>query len=189
MARDRRRSLIDHGGMMTDRSRYGKPREILSGIRFGKFVSVGAIGAVCDTTVLLVLTEGLGVLPEIATLIGIETAIIVMFLINEHWTFADERVHGREPFLGRLKRSHIVRAGGSLTQFIVFVVVYRVFFVPLVVGDIGILAAGFSIVGISSSGISGVDLWLVIAKATGIGVGMLVNYVAESLFTWRVGRS
>ncbi len=174
---------------MTDRSRYGKPREIISGIRFGKFVSVGAIGAVCDTSVLLVLTEALGVLPEIATVIGIEVAILVMFLINEHWTFADERVHGREPFLGRLKRSHIVRAGGSLTQFIVFVIVYRVFFFPLVVGDIGILNVVTAVVGISTAGISGVDLWLVIAKAAGIGIGMLVNYVAESLFTWRVGGS
>lgn len=174
---------------MTDRSRYGNPREILSGIRFGKFVSVGAIGAVCDTSVLLVLTEVMGVLPEIATLIGIETAILVMFLINEHWTFADERVHGRQPFLGRLKRSHIVRAGGSLTQFIVFVIVYRVFFVPLVVGDIGILTAVTGMIGISSGGLSGIDLWLVIAKASGIGIGMLVNYVAESLFTWRVGQS
>jgi putative flippase GtrA len=34
----------------------------------------------------------------------------------------------------------------------------------------------------------GIDGWFVVSKVAGIGVGMLVNYVAESLVTWRVGR-
>jgi len=139
---------------------------LTSRLRFGKFVSVGALGAVCDTTVLLVLVEVFGVLPELATLVGIETAILVMFLVNDHWTFASEGSAGRRSFLFRLGRSHAVRAGGSLTQFLVFVAVFRLLFVPVTV--------------------AGVDAWLLVAKATGIGVGMIVNYVFESLFTWRV---
>jgi putative flippase GtrA len=137
-----------------------------SRVRFGQFVSVGIVGAVCDTTVLVVLTEFLGVLPELATLVGIETAILVMFVINENWTFADEGGADRRSLLGRVVRSHTVRAAGSLTQFLVFVAVFR----------------GVSV----SLGLAGIDAWLVVAKGTGIGVGMLVNYVAESLFTWRV---
>ncbi|MFC7177267.1 hypothetical protein [Halosegnis marinus] len=35
----------------------------------------------------------------------------------------------------------------------------------------------------------GIDAWFVAAKVAGIGVGMVVNYVAESLFTWRVAGS
>ena len=134
--------------------------------RFGQFVSVGVVGAVCDTTVLLVLTELFGVLPEIATVVGIETAILVMFAINENWTFAGEGAGGRRSLFSRIARSHGVRAAGSLTQFLVFVAVFRG--VPV------------------SLSVAGLDAWLVVAKGTGIGVGMLVNYVAESLFTWRV---
>ena len=134
--------------------------------RFGQFVSVGVVGALCDTTVLVVLTEVFGVLPEIATIIGIETAILVMFAINENWTFADEGRAGRRSLLGRLLKSHTVRAAGSTTQFVVFVAIFRG--VPVTLNVVG------------------VDAWLVVAKGCGIGVGMLVNYVAESLFTWRV---
>jgi putative flippase GtrA len=137
-----------------------------SRVRFGQFVSVGIVGAVCDTTVLVVLTEVVGVLPEIATLVGIETAILVMFAINENWTFAGEGGDDRRSLAGRLFRSHTVRAAGSATQFLVFVAVFRGIPVSLPV--------------------AGIDAWLVVAKGGGIGVGMLVNYVAESLFTWRV---
>jgi putative flippase GtrA len=137
-----------------------------SRVRFGQFVSVGVVGAVCDTTVLVVLTELFGVLPEFATLVGIETAILVMFAINENWTFAGEGREDRESLLGRVLRSHAVRAAGSLTQFLVFVAVFRGVAVTLTLG--------------------GLDLWLLVAKGTGIGVGMVVNYVFESLFTWRV---
>ena len=144
----------------------GRLASLLSGVRFGKFVSVGAIGAACDTTVLVVLTEAFGVLPEIATLVGIETAILVMFAVNERWTFADHGTAGERSLLGRLARSHGVRAAGSLTQFLVFVAVFRL-------PSVSVTALG-------------VDLWLLIAKGAGIGVGMVVNYVFESLFTWRV---
>jgi putative flippase GtrA len=137
-----------------------------SRVRFGKFVSVGVVGAVCDTTVLVVLTEVFGVLPELATLAGIETAILVMFAINERWTFAGEGDGDTRSLLRRVLRSHGVRAAGSTTQFLVFVAVFRGLAVPLTV--------------------SGFDLWLLVAKGSGIGVGMVVNYVFESLFTWQV---
>ena len=160
----------------------GRLEALSSGVRFGQFVSVGAVGAVVDTLVLLALAEGFGVLPELATLAGIETAILVMFAVNDRWTFAGEGTPGRAPLLGRLKRSHLVRAAGSLTQFTVFVVVYRGLFVAVTLGDVGPAWAVLGAVGLPA----GLDLWLLVAKATGIGVGMVVNYVFESLFTWRV---
>ncbi|MFT4949520.1 MAG: putative flippase GtrA [Natronomonas sp.] len=138
-----------------------------SRVRFGKFVSVGAVGAVCDTTVLVTLTQ-VGVLPEVATLVGIETAILVMFAVNESWTFADHGAGDGRSLLGRLARSHGVRAAGSLTQFVVFVAIFRG-------GSVTVLLAGL-------------NLWLLVAKSGGIAVGMLVNYVFESLFTWQVHR-
>lgn len=154
---------------MTDDSRPGGRLDALrSGVRFGKFVSVGAIGAAVDVTVLLILSQVFGVLAEVATLAGIESAILVMFLINDRWTYASEGDVGRRPLVRRLIRSHGVRAIGSLTQFAIFVLVYRLLFVEVTALEI--------------------DLWLLVAKGLGIGVGMVVNYTFESLFTWRVHR-
>ncbi len=164
----------------------GRLAALASGVRFGRFVSVGVVGAVVDTVVLLTLAEGLGVLPELATLVGIETAILVMFAVNERWTFAGEGDPGRGPLLGRLKRSHLVRVAGSLTQFAVFVLVYRVLFVAVTLGDLPLWTAAVDAVGLGPGSLAGLDVWLVVAKGTGIGVGMVVNYVFESLFTWRV---
>ncbi len=158
-----------HGRVRSDGVESGDPplSALASRVRFGQFVSVGVVGAACDTAVLVALTRA-GVLPEVATLVGIETAILVMFAINERWTFADHGAADGRSLLGRLARSHGVRAAGSLTQFVVFVAVFRGVAVSLPV--------------------YGLDLWLLVAKGSGIAVGMLVNYAFESLFTWRVHR-
>jgi putative flippase GtrA len=160
-------------------------RTLVSGVRVGKFVSVGVVGAACDTAVLVVLTEGLGVLPEVGTLAGIETAILVMFLLNERWTFADQGDADRGSVFARLERSHVVRAGGVATQFLVFVLLYRVFFVPVALGDLGVWRALAAALGADGL-LAGLDLWLLVSKGSGIAVGMVVNYVFESLFTWQV---
>ena len=134
--------------------------------RFGKFVSVGAVGAAFDTIVLLTLVEVFGLLEEAAVLVGIETAILVMFTLNEGWTFRGTGTNGWRATGRRLGRSHAVRAAGSVVQFLVFVALFRL---PSV-----------------SLSVSGLDVWLLVAKGGGVACGMLVNYVFETLFTWRV---
>lgn len=141
---------------------------LISGVRFGQFVSVGAIGAVFDVTTLLVLTELAGLSAAVANVASIETAILVMFTVNEHWTFADEGGDDGRSLARRLARSHVVRAGGSTLQYLLFVGVFYTVSVELAV--------------------AGVDLWLVAVKGGAIAVAMLVNYVFESLFTWQVHR-
>ena len=153
---------------MREESTGSRLTALTSHVRFGKFVSVGAIGAACDTVVLVFLVEVVGLLEELALLIGIEIAVIVMFLLNDRWTFASAGGTDRRSILGRLGRSHVVRAGGIVTQFVVFVIVYRFLFTQVT--------------------IVGIDGWLLVAKALGIVSGLLVNYVFESLFTWRVHR-
>ena len=140
---------------------------LLSGTRFGKFASVGAVGAVFDVTTSTVLRE-LGVFPELAVFVGIEVAVVVMFLLNDNWTFAEQGAAGVRAALGRLLRSNLVRAGGIVVQLLTFRFFYRVVALELTV--------------------VGVDGWFVVSKVAGIGTGMVVNYVAESLVTWRVGR-
>lgn len=152
---------------MTDGPWFGKLDAMLSAFRFGQFASVGLVGAVLDTSVVIILTTEFGVYRGFAKLAGAELAIITMFLLNEHWTFADEGAAGFLPFLRRLGKSNLVRAGGVLVATVVFVVV-----------------SGFEV----DLPWGGVALWLTIANAIGIGAGFIVNYIAESLFTWRVGR-
>lgn len=146
----------------------GRLDALLSGVRFGQFASVGALGAVCDTSLVVLLTTYGGIYRGSAKLVGAEVAIIVMFLVNEHWTFSAEGEAGRRSFLRRFLKSNLVRAGGVLVATVVFV-----------------LVSGLNY----RFPVGGESLWLVFSNGVGIGVGMVVNYVAESLFTWRVGSS
>ncbi|MFC7057927.1 GtrA family protein [Halovenus salina] len=139
---------------------------LASRARFGKFVSVGVVGAISDNLVLTVLGLGIGIPEMAAKAAGIETAILVMFLVNEHWTFADQGTGGTLPFARRLGKSHLVRAGGSSIQLVVYwVLTQRLTF---------------------ELNLFGTDLWFIAASPVAIGVAMSVNYVFESLFTWQV---
>ena len=143
----------------------GRVLELVSAVRFGQFASVGVVGALFDVTTATALRE-LGVFPELAVLVGIEVSVVVMFFLNDNWTFAEEGSRGLRPTLRRLLRSNLVRTGGILVQLAVFRLLYRVVAVDLAV--------------------AGLDAWFVVSKIGGIGAGLLVNYVAESLLTWRV---
>lgn len=143
----------------------GVPDELLAPGRFGQFVSVGAVGAVFDLTTSSVLTAGMGVAPEIAKLVGAEVAILVMFVVNERWTFAGHGDNGGWAILRRLLKSNIVRSGGVAVQVVVVAALTRL---PIVLEAFG------------------VDLWELATFPIAIGCSLLLNYVLESLFTWRV---
>ncbi|WP_336023837.1 GtrA family protein [Halobellus salinisoli] len=142
--------------------------ELASSVRFGKFVSVGAIGAVFDMTTTTALIVGFGVLGEYAKLVGAEVAIVVMFAINERWTFSELGAPGRVPTLKRFLRSNLVRSGGLAVQFLIVRGLRQL--------DVTVPLFGF-------------DLWQLIPIPIAIGASMFLNYVAESLLTWRVMRS
>jgi len=148
---------------MTRASEWG--RSLLSASRFGRFASVGVVGAAFDVTVSTALSE-LGVFPELAVFVGIEVAVVVMFLLNDNWTFARQGAAGLRAALGRLARSNLVRAGGIIVQLATFRFLFRVVALDL--------------------DVAGIDGWFVVSKVAGIGTGMVVNYVAESLVTWQV---
>jgi putative flippase GtrA len=141
---------------------------LASGVRFGKFVSVGAVGAAFDVTITTALIVGLGVLGEYAKLVGAEVAIVVMFAINERWTFSELGAPGAWPTLTRFLRSNLVRSGGLAVQFLI--------------------VRGFRQLELSMVFL-GVDVWQLIPIPIAIGASVLLNYIAESLLTWRVTRS
>jgi putative flippase GtrA len=142
-------------------------RALLSGVRFGKFASVGVMGAALDITVSTLLTVYFGVLLEYAKLVGAEVAIVAMFFVNENWTFAGEGAGGVVPTARRLLTSNLVRSGGLVVQFLVVRFLRQL--------DVAVVLAGF-------------DFWQVLPIPIAIGASFALNYVGESLVTWRVGK-
>lgn len=137
---------------------------LVSGVQFGQFLSVGAVGAIADTAVLTASMLLIGLSELWGKAIGIEVAILLMFLLNERWTFTDYGAGGWRPFLGRLGKSHLVRSGGVAVQLAVFWVLTGPYSLQLRLG--------------------GTDLWFLAASLVSIGVATLINYVFEGLFTW-----
>lgn len=140
---------------------------LVSGAQFGQFVSVGAVGAVVDTAVLAAATLLFGVSELWGKAAGIEVAVILMFLLNERWTFTSCGGDGWRPVLARLGKSHLVRSGGVAVQLGVFWVLTIPYTLQITIG--------------------GLDVWFLLASLGSIGIATLINYVFEGLFTWEIG--
>lgn len=122
-----------------------------------RFLSVGILGAVLDNVVLFSVVELSHISPVVAKAISAECSIVFMFLVNEFWTFA---THGSKSLFGLLRRlltSNVVRLGG--------------------------LAVGFAVLYVFHHHLG---VWYLLANVLGIGVGFIVNYVSESIFTWQL---
>lgn len=142
---------------MSSTSIFERLQSLASGIRFGQFLSVGAVGFVVDNVVLTGSIEVLGMSVLLAKAISAESAIVVMFIANEYWTF--DR-WGETSFLAlswRFLKSNLVRSGGAATATVILLALTEV---------------------------AGLHYFL--ANTIGIGVGFVFNYVGESLFTWRI---
>lgn len=139
------------------------PFTIPAGLRdrpqFVQFLTVGIVGFLIDQAVLIALVELTDLILEVAKVISAEVAIIVMFLVNDRWTYAGWGRTDRWGRLRRLLRSNLVRVGG----------------IVVAVGVLSILVRGFG-------------MPYPVANAIGIGCGFVVNYTFETLYTWRVKR-
>ena len=142
---------------------------LVSGAQFGRFLSVGAIGAVADTLVLAAATLLIGLSELWGKAAGIEVAVVLMFLLNERWTFTSYGGGGLRSLLVRLGKSHLVRSGGVAVQLAVF----------------WLLTSPYAI----QVTIRGFDVWFLLASLASIGIATLINYVCEGLFTWDIGDS
>jgi putative flippase GtrA len=140
--------------------------------RIGQFLSVGVAGASLETVIVALLTAGLLLeapladQPLLAKAVGAEASITLMFLLNDRWTFAEAGEGGGLALLRRYGRSHLVRLGGITVAFATLYVLTEWTDVRLV--------------------LAGANFWPTVANGIGIGLGMVLNYVAESLVTWRV---
>lgn len=124
--------------------------------RFVAFGGVGGVGLVVDNATLFALVETTGTGATLAKPFAAATAIAVMFVLNERFTF-EPRDRSVTAVLGRYLKSNLVRAGGVLVALSVLFVLHDI-----------------------------LGLWYLAANVTGILVAFFINYAAESLFTWRV---
>ncbi|WP_436347526.1 GtrA family protein [Natronorubrum sp. FCH18a] len=134
-------------------------RALLSTTRFTQFASVGFVGAAVDMIVLAVLVDVFDVWYLTSKVLSWELAIIVIFAVNERWTFADYGSMTPRALGKRFLRSNAVRFAGFLVTLSV----------------LAVLVDGFGI-------------WYLAANVVGIGIGFFVNYTCESLYTWKVHR-
>ncbi|WP_049895341.1 GtrA family protein [Halopiger xanaduensis] len=134
-------------------------RALLSTARFSLFAGVGLVGATVDLLVLFLLVELTPFGPTPAKVVSWELSIVVIFVINEWWTFANYGRMGPRAIGKRFLRSNAVRFAGFLVTLGVLVGLVRWF-----------------------------GVWYLAANAIGLAVGFFVNYTCESLYTWRVHR-
>lgn len=132
-------------------------KSLLSPIRFTQFLSVGIVGLLVDNASLVVLVQSTDLAPHFAAFPSKELSIMVMFLLNERWTFAKTK-NSDSRLTVRFLKSNLVRSVGAAVGIAVLYVLTQF-----------------------------VGIWYVAANIAGIGVGFVFNYVLESLFTWEIG--
>lgn len=132
---------------------------LVSGVRLGQFLSAGVVGLLVDNAVLVALVELAGLAPVVAKVGSWEAAVVVIFCVNERWTFAAWGDAGTLAVLRRFLKSNLIRVGGFAVT-------------------VAVLYALTEWAGV----------WYVAANVAGIGAGFVLNYCFESLLTWRVHR-
>ena len=135
--------------------------------RFGRFATVGAVGAILDVTISGSLVLWAGIRPEIAKFVGAECAIVLMFVLNDRVTFTEAETRSWWHGVRRLLKSNIVRSSGIVIQLLVVFLLTR---------------TGVTVY------VAGVDIWPVVTMPIAIACGFFFNYVGETLVTWRVGQ-
>ena len=79
-----------------------------------------------------------------------------MFILNDYWTFDESGKENTRELLRRFARSNVVRWGGAGVALLV----------------LHLLTTTLAV-------------WYLLANAIGIGIGVIFNYVFESLITWK----
>lgn len=122
---------------------------------FGKFLVVGSIGFVINTTILEVMVR-LGFHPALGSGIGAELAIISNFFLNNSWTFGSQKARGMRS-LGKFFQFNMTSVGAILIQ------------------------AGSVWVGTTLFGVEQYRWFYLI----GVGIGLIWNYTMYSKVIWK----
>ncbi len=83
--------------------------------KYGKFATIGALGALINTALLYLFTDVAGLHYMISGALSIEAAIVSMFFLNNHFTFSPVK-RGIRQIIDGLIVSNIVRSVGVVAQ-------------------------------------------------------------------------
>jgi dolichol-phosphate mannosyltransferase len=121
---------------------------------FIKFCIVGASGVLVNMGAYILFTRTGGIPLEIASPLAIELSILSNFAFNNTWTFRNR--HTNRGLLHRLLRFHVVSSFSGLANYMVLLLLVRLF-----------------------------GMWDILGNLTGIATATLINYFMNSLWTWR----
>ncbi len=127
-------------------------------LRFIKFSIVGGGGVFVNMGILYALTEWVGMYYMVSALIAIEVSILTNFILNDIWTWGDRKHLTGSGFLKRMLKYNI---SAGIAAFL---------------GNFSTLMVLTELVG----------LYYIISNLIGIGVGVLVNFVLNDLWTYRI---
>ena len=130
------------------------PAALVQPALLSQFIIVGIAGGLVENATLIALVSGFGLSTLVSAAIGKEFSILLMFVINDNWTFRD---HRDRSLFRRACQSNINRFGSVVIGLIVLFVLN-----------------------------TWLHVWYLAANLVGIGIGLIFNYFAESLLTWRI---
>lgn len=158
--------------------------------RFLKFAAVGASGVVVNLGMLWLALGPLAMHTTAASVLAIEVSVLSNYLINERWTFADQR---EGHWTTRLLRFQVVSLVGALIQFAVFLLGNVLALAAL--GHEGALGDYFAQAGQAVGPLQRyvlhpivdppeVGAWVYVSQLAGIGVATAWNFLANLRWTW-----
>lgn len=149
-----------------DLLRYAIRYRIQKSASFFKFLVVGGLGFVINTTVLIA-GVNLGMVPANAGALGAEFAIISNFILNNLWTFSDRKVTTPIEIIKKFLPFNVLSFGSAIIQFL-------------------FLKAGELIFGLEHYKAS---LWYMLFYIAGVAVGLVWNYIMYSKVIWKAKKT
>lgn len=141
-----------------------------------KFIVVGGTGFIINT-IILVGGVHFGMLPSVAGPLGAEVAIIVGFVLNNFWTFSENKITSWTQYPFKFIQYNIIAFGSVIIQFL-------------------FLRGGELLFGLARFKGPMIDLpiirlysWYMFFYMWGVGVGMVWNYIMYSKVVWRKQKS
>jgi len=123
-----------------------------------KFSIVGVIGAGINTGFLWILTDLAGLYYLFSSVVAIEIAIMMQFMMNDRWTFRDRKTTDAGQFIKRIFKSNLWRSGGLAV-------------------NVGVLYLFTAYIGV----------YYLLSNIFGIICAFSLNYILESRLTWGIG--
>ncbi|MCW3135227.1 MAG: GtrA family protein [Methanophagales archaeon] len=122
-----------------------------------KFSIVGVIGAGINTGFLWILTDLAGLYYLFSSVVAIEIAIMMQFMMNDRWTFKDRKTNDVGQFIKRILKSNLWRSGGLSV-------------------NVGVLYLFTAYIGV----------YYLLSNIFGIICAFSLNYILESRLTWGI---